>query len=112
MRLTVKHMGIAALLALAAGCAGDQQFVAQMNSLVGQLTYEQALERWGPPAQVEQAKRLKTARWRWNYSEYVRELTLWFNAGGIMTKWKERTYFVRHYYYGWPYYPPLHRYRW
>lgn len=54
------------LLALAAGCVGPSRFGDMERGLdqeLGQLTYQDALERWGEPASVDRGETLFTAFW-------------------------------------------------
>ncbi|MCA1988800.1 MAG: hypothetical protein LDL07_06585 [Desulfarculus sp.] len=56
----------ACLLALAAGCVGPSRFgdVEQgLDHELGQLTYQDALDRWGEPISVDRGEQLFTAFW-------------------------------------------------
>lgn len=54
------------LLALAAGCVGPSRFgdVEQgLDQELGQMTYQEALDRWGDPLSLDKGETLFTAFW-------------------------------------------------
>ena len=63
---TLLILALALPLALAAGCVGPSRFgdvEKGLESDLGQMSYDEATDRWGEPASVDRGPELFTAFW-------------------------------------------------
>lgn len=70
LRLTRKVLVVLALGITLSGCA-THETADMLNSRMGRMNYEEALQRFGPPTQCAEAGRTKTCTWVYSPSGTV-----------------------------------------